>query len=273
VRLTGEQFGDGPTRQQLNQAHPASRFAHIVPEVRLQRGTYYLYVSGQAALLLAGSGAFIGLFRLLARRTRIPILAPALQEMQQRPNLVWAMHLTYFGLVIVVALLMYEVPDVPTVLRAVARAQIRSSAGPLGIAGNAYASGSVARAAAVTFLINFLLGSLAMITLPSVIVPASGTLIAALRAIMWGCALAPTTVAMSASMRTHSWTLLFEGEGYILATFFAVLIPICLFQVSPGGNVRGRFGRVLALNIKANVLVALVLALAACYEAIEVIWL
>jgi len=61
------------------------------------------------------------------------------------------------------------------------------------------------------------------------------------------------------------------GELQILATLFGLLIPIHIFQSSLGGNPLSRFARVLLLNLQANVLVALVLAVAACYEAIEVI--
>ena len=40
---------------------------------------------------------------------------------------------------------------------------------------------------------------------------------------------------------------------------------------SRAGRVLGRFGRAVLLNIQASVLVALVLAVAACYEETEVI--
>src|SRR5262249_38801868 len=83
-----------------------------------------------------------------------------------------------------------------------------------------------------------------------------------------------------------------EGEGYILATSFALLIPVYLsssnqvmdrpatvdeFGMSEAPqeavkiSVWGRFGRAVVLNLKASVLVAIVLAVAACYEAFEVI--
>jgi hypothetical protein len=93
-------------------------------------------------------------------------------------------------------------------------------------------------------------------------------------------------------MMAHSGTLLLEGEGYILAAFFALLIPIYLFgssaplpKSSSGGlseldseastsrksTAWSRFKHVAVLNLRANVLVAIVLIVAACYEAFEVI--
>jgi hypothetical protein len=273
VRLNAEQIGDRPALRQLDQAYPASMYSRFMPEVRLALWPYYINLAGQAGLLLGGSGLFIGLFQWLARHTRIPVIAAPLQEMLQRPRLLWAVHLTYFGLMLMVAFLIYEVPEVPTMLRSVARGEIGRSAGPLGIAGKAYASGSIPCAAMVTFLINFLLGSMVMISLPSAIVPGCGVLMAALRALTWGCALAPTTVSMAAAMRTHSGTVLLEGEGYVLASFFALLVPIHIFQSSLGDTAPARYARVLLLNLKANGLVAVVLVLAGCYEAIEILWL
>lgn len=72
-------------------------------------------------------------------------------------------------------------------------------------------------------------------------------------------------------MIPHSGTLVLEGEGYILATIFGVLIPIHIVQSSLGGNPLSRFGRAIVLNVQASFWVAIVLAVAACHEAVEVI--
>jgi len=147
-------------------------------------------------------------------------------------------------------------------------------------------------AAAVTFIVNFFLGSLAMITLPSMIIPGAGALLAAFRATLWGLLLGPSQVTLAYVMKAHSGTLLLEGEGYILAAFFALLIPIYLFRSSAplqqpavadplksepaaseekASTAWSRFKQAVVLNLKANVLVAIVLVFAACYEAFEVI--
>ena len=94
-------------------------------------------------------------------------------------------------------------------------------------------------------------------------------------------------------MLPHTGTLLLEGGGYILATFFAILIPVYLFgpgepAAKPARSVDetastewsisrpdrqsgSDSARRLLLNLKGNLLVAMVLAVAACYEAVEVI--
>ena len=58
-----------------------------------------------------------------------------------------------------------------------------------------------------------------------------------------------------------------------MATFFAVLIPVYLFRKAEGPNVVIRYGRALLMNVRGNLLVIIVLAVAAIYEAVEVILL
>src|SRR5262249_44092487 len=76
---------------------------------------------------------------------------------------VWGVHLAYFGLVMVGSVWVYQLPEVQAVLLSLVRDALGGSQGPLAIAGKAYASGSIPRAAVVTFLINFLLGTLVSI--------------------------------------------------------------------------------------------------------------
>src|SRR5262249_31333868 len=119
----------------------------------------------------------------------------------------------------------------------------------------------------------------------------------ALRAYSWGIVLGPVFVMTAGAMLPHSWTMLLEGEGYILAAFFAVLVPVYLFapagRNSEAGNaasgdvsgdvpalpkaapvaLRDRFRRAVVLNLQGAVWVALILAVAAVYEATELILL
>jgi hypothetical protein len=76
-------------------------------------------------------------------------------------------------------------------------------------------------------------------------------------------------------MLPHSGTLLLEGEGYILAAFFGLMIPLAIFRRPPESDSAPKQGYVWAvlLNLKGSVLVALVLAVAAIYEATEVIYM
>jgi hypothetical protein len=299
VGLTREQQRGRHGFEALEQAYPASKYTYFVPSLRMERRAYYLYLAGQALFLLGGSGTLIGVFRWAAERVKPAWLSAPLREMSRRPRLLWGVHLCYFGLVILSAVGIYEWPDVQTSLVSVVRGEIAGTDGAKGpgapaekvdghaapgdeagaggggsllaAAGRAYRSGSIPRAAAVTFLVNFLLGSILYITLPSMIMPGFGVLVAALRAVTWGALLGPTLVETAGTMLPHSGTLLLEGEGYILATFFALLLPVQIAQESLGGTPLSRYGRALLLNVEAQAWVAIVLAVAAVYEAIEIV--
>jgi len=181
------------------------------------------------------------------------------------------MHAVYFGLILTGLQVIYDVPLLKDFLSTIISGQIESESGVLGVAGMAYESRNIALAAATTLIINFFAGSILVITLPSVIVPGIGVFMAAFRATLWGILLAPSYMALAWGMIFHSGTLLLEGEGYILASFFALLVPIYLFSPREGENVGARYARAVLMNLKGNILVFIVLAVAAAYEAIEVI--
>jgi hypothetical protein len=293
IRMSAGEFGDRKVLAHVTEAFPRESFILLGPEVRSDPRGFALYLTGQGLFLLGGTGLLIGLYRWLAGRVTWPVLTAPLQELARRPRLLWGVHLVYFGLFLVGAVVIYQLPTLNTVLMAAVQGELSSKGqGVLAVAGRAYGSGNMIYAAAVTFIVNFFLGSLAMITLSSMIIPGAGALLAALRATLWGLLLGPSQVALAYVMKAHSGTLLLEGEGYILAAFFALLIPIYLFgssaplqkpavadpwELQPAASEEkastawSRFKHAVVLNLKANVLVAIVLAFAACYEAFEVI--
>jgi hypothetical protein len=265
--------------KELEKAFPADRHARYATEERLDPRSFYLYVAGLALLLLGGSGALIEFYRWLADRPVISgnagprFLTTPLLEMKQRPGLLWTVHVVYFGLVIAGSVLIYELPAVQTVLMGKLGEAVSTKNNVLGIAAAAYRTRNILLAAGVTFLVNFFGGSLAYITLPSVILFGAGLLLTLFRAIMWGVLFAPGIPGVASSMLPHSGTMLLEGAGYILAAFFAALIPIHTFSSRLGGNPLSRWGRALLLNLTGSFWVALVLVVAALYEATEVIWM
>jgi hypothetical protein len=271
IELSPGELKDREKQQVLKETFPAKQFAHVVPMTRVDRGPFYVYMAGQALMLLGGSGLIICGVVALGSRQYGGILRDVFSELSSRRRLLWSVHLVYFGLVIVAALLVYEVPSLQLGMLATIRQQATSDDNLLGMLGKAYGSGNIPLAALSTVAVNFILGSILYITLPSLIVPGSGALLAMLRATAWGLLLAPTFSLLSMTMLPHSWTLLLEGEGYILATFFGLLVPILLIQKSLEGKPLQGYKRALLLNLKANLLIGIVLLLAALYEATEVI--
>lgn len=136
----------------------------------------------------------------------------------------------------------------------------------------AYSSGNVAMAAAVTFLVNLFLGSILVLTLPSLVIPFAGVAMGLYRAVLWGLLLAPQG-ALALVMIPHSVTLLLEGQGYVLAMLGAFAIGNGLIWPNAYGVTERGAGYWQGVKRCARlyVLVALVLAVAAVYEAVEVI--
>jgi hypothetical protein len=270
-RLAPEQLEDSGLKEQLKGAFPKHRFTTYVPLIRTPAAAFFLYVGGMALLLLGGCLAFFKLYCILADRIRNKWLRLPLAEIRKYKYLFIAMNLIYFGTVLLFMLLAYAVPELQFCLLTNISSQIEQGSGILGIAGEAYMSKNILRAAVTTFAINFPFGSLLCITLPSIIIPGSGVLVAGLRSVLWGFLLAPSFSVLSMMMVPHSLTLLLEGHGYVIAAFFAVLIPVYLFRTAEGPSAGVRYGRALLMNVRGNLLVIIVLAVAAIYEAIEVI--
>jgi hypothetical protein len=257
--------------EDVKKQFPRKELTAITGLQRMNKAAYYNYALGELLFLSGGSGLLILIYLFAARRLANAWIGAPLAEISRHWKLFSLMHAVYFGLFLIGMLAIYEAPLLQDFMLAAIGGQIENKSSVLGVAGTAYESRNIAVAAVVTLLINFFAGSLLVITLPSVIVPGIGVLMAVFRATMWGILLAPSYMSLAWGMIFHSGTLLLEGEGYILATFFALLVPIYLFSPREGENVGARYARAVLINLKGNIIVFIVLAVAAAYEAIEVI--
>jgi len=113
------------------------------------------------------------------------------------------------------------------------------------------------------------------ITLPSLVLPFSGLLTGGFRAVLWGLLFSPSSPEMSVAMIPHSLTLILEGQAYILAMLAAYvqgkafLWPATVDAAGYGGGYWAGVKRSLRLYL----LVAIVLAVSAVYEVVEVIYI
>ena len=271
LRLTAHEAVQPPMRKRLAAAFPAAKFHAKAGTVRVAPGPYYLYLAGMALLFLGGSALFIRLYGWLAGVIPFAWLRAPLEAARAWPRLLAGLHGLIFGGLIVAAALVYLVPPVQDFLLAAIVQAVESGRGPLGVAGTAYRSGGIPWAAAVTLAVNFFIGSLAYITLSSFVIPGIGVLGTVFRGLMIGVLLAPSMLALSTTMMLHSLTVLVEMEAYVLAAFFAALIPIYIFRKAEGPTWWRRYGRALLLNLEANAIIFIILAVVALYEATEVI--
>ncbi|MHC4631070.1 MAG: hypothetical protein ACYS9C_07335 [Planctomycetota bacterium] len=271
LQLPKEKVGDVEFQKKLRGAFPGPRFTWYMPLIRTQPAAFFIYVGSLALLLLGGSLALFELHCILAGRIRNKWFRLPLAEICKYKYLFIAMNLIYFGTVLLFMLVSYAVPELQSCFLVGVTSEIMEGSGVLAIAGEAYASRNILRAAVTTFAINFPLGSLACITIPSIIIPGSGVLVAGLRSMLWGVIIAPGFSDLLGPMVPHSVTLLLEGHAYVIAAFFGVLVLVYLFRKSEGPNVGIRYVRALLMNVRGNLLVIIVLVVAAVYEAIEVI--
>ena len=197
----------------------------------------------------------------------------ALAVVQENRRAYITFNAAYYGFVIAAMIYVAFNPEVQQQLLATVSESF--SRGALSIARQAYEESRVLPAILATFLINLLLGSLAQLSLPSLLIPFSGLLVGFYRALMWGLLLSPASPELALPMLPHSITLILEGQAYVL-----VMLAIYshgkafLFPRSVGaGNHRNGYLEGLKQHGYLYVLVTLLLLIAAVYEALEVIYL
>ena len=145
--------------------------------------------------------------------------------------------------------------------------------GPLAVVGEAYVNAEVLTAIGLTFVVNLFLGSLAVITIPSLVIPFVGLLMGVYRAILWGLIFYPGHPDMQIIMIPHSLTLILEGQAYILALFGAYLQGRAFLWPKSVGLESHWQGYLEGLKRtgKIYLLVTITLIIAAIYEVIEVV--
>jgi hypothetical protein len=184
------------------------------------------------------------------------------------------LNILYYGLVVLgmVYVTFFNPGLQETLMKAAGQA---FTEGPLAAVGSAYSGGQVINSMIITFIVNLFLGSLIEMTLPSLIIPFSGLLMGAYRAILWGLLLSPANASLTGPMIPHSLTLLIEGQAYILVMLSIYIHGKAILRPEVYGVTTRLRGYVEGLRRSGWIylLVAVLLAIAAVYEALEVIYL
>jgi len=187
----------------------------------------------------------------------------------------WTLFLSvntlYFGTVLLGAVIALLNPGAQEYLLGLSSRGL--STGPFSTVGQAYASGAILYAALITFIFNFFIGTLAYITIPSLLVAPWALLMGVIRALMWGIMLVVPYGPLTLSrLMPHYLTMLLEGEGYIVAIFANARQIAAALQPQRYGE-RSRWKAYLNAvrdNMKLLIVTAALLAIAALYEAWEV---
>lgn len=184
-----------------------------------------------------------------------------------------ALNVVYYGLVVVGAVFAAFNPELQELLiEAVGEAFLQ---GPLALVGAAYIEGDVFLAAVLTFGVNLLAGSFLSLTLPSLIVPFTGLLMGIYRAFTWGFILSPSHPELAGPMIPHSLTLILEGQAYIVAMLAVWVQGMAFLKPRSAGVRTHREGYLAGLlrTMRLYFLVVILLAVAAVYEALELIFI
>lgn len=180
----------------------------------------------------------------------------------------------YFGLVIMGALIALAFPQVQRYFLDLTTTGLNN--GPMSGVAVAYRSGDVLNAAAVTFVTNLFLGTIAEITIPSLIIPIWAPIMGMVRALLWGIILVvpvPGILPLN-TLLPHYLTLFLEGEGYVVAIFAClrqVKVLLHLGTIPADRRVKVYFASIVD-NVKLLPVVAVILAVSALYEAWEVMF-
>ncbi len=199
------------------------------------------------------------------------IMRDAIQVIRQYKRPYQVLNLIFYGLVAYSMIFVAFYPGIQITLVHSIRQSFDS--GMLAKLYQALKSGNILQATVLIFLHNLIVGSFLTITLPSLVIPFSGMVVAFLQAIICGLVLSPTTDRMQLYMIPHSLTLLIEIQAYILA-LLGVYIQGKSFILPKSVGVETHWAGYkigLKYTCKLYLVVIPLLAIAALYESIEVI--
>ena len=183
------------------------------------------------------------------------------------------LNVAYYGLIVAAMVYAAFHPGLQrTLLDEVGRAL---GTEPMETVVGAYSGGHLLLAIVLTFAANLVVGSFIDITLPSLIVPFSGLLVGAFRALLWGLMFSPTAV-IGAGFFLLLPTMILEGQAYVLVMLAAWVQGMAFLRPkkSVGAKThRGGYWEGVKLSVRIYLLAAIVLLVAAVVEAVSVIFI
>mgnify|MGYP006991939201 CR=1 FL=1 len=156
-------------------------------------------------------------------------LGPLFREVAQRQRLWNGLHALLYILFFYAVIAGFVLPEANyQVVQYVSG--IFSKSGDLGYVGQAYASGDVVNAALATFNNNYVVQTLGMTFLVSLMGVPAGALKTAGSFMLAGLALSPIWVDGAQGYVFHSVTMAMEFEGYIIACFAVLVWTLCAYR-------------------------------------------
>ena len=185
-----------------------------------------------------------------------------------------AVNAIYFGFLLIGGVIALFIPETQAAVLAVLAEQLQS--GTLSPVAKAYGTGNLVNAAISTFSNNFMMGTVYGLILPSLLFPPYALIMGCLRSLTWGIAFALPYGHMTLRVVVpHYLTLLIEGEAYVIAIFGSLRqIEGLIWPLRVGETSRiGGYLRAVSDNMRFLILVAIILAVGAIYEAFELLYI
>ncbi|PCJ53746.1 MAG: hypothetical protein COA73_15025 [Candidatus Hydrogenedentota bacterium] len=230
----------------------------------------YASILGLMMVAVGGAIAHMTVFSILARRSG-GIITVGVQAVLQQPRVLLGMHVvmfgTFFGMMMVG--IQFPVPHL-WLLNLITH---EFTSGGLSYVGEAYASGRIFAAALATWFNNFIVQTVGMTFVISLIVPMVGLAKNLLSFAMVGFGMAPLWSGMSGMFSFHSITMTLELEAYIIACVIVVYfwrrVVAGLMEKDVIPQIRQGF-RVMGSGV---ILTGVMLGVAGLYEAVTLILL
>jgi len=182
------------------------------------------------------------------------------------PRLSGVLHAGLYGgfFLAMVAAIAYPIPNI--LLQEFIQYTFRD--GGLGYVGAAYESGNVAFASAATWVNNYLVQTVGMTILLSILIPFAGVAKAFASFCVAGFGLAPLWTGLPGTLVFHSVTMVFELQAYIFAC-----LAVCIFwaQIVDGLRRGAGVGPAFRSLLMGTLLTGVMLGIAAVYEAVTLI--
>ena len=200
------------------------KYAGVTVVQRQIRVPARIFWTTLAGLILVALAGYSMATRLCLRRSIVPgrLMGPLFREVARRHRLWGTLHALLYILFFYAMVTGFVIPEANyQVVQYVSG--IFSKSGDLGYIGDAYASGDIVRAALATFNNNYIIQTLGMTMLVSLMGIPVGAIKTAGSFVLAGLALSPIWVDGASGYIFHSVTMAMEFEGYIIACF-AVLV-------------------------------------------------
>jgi hypothetical protein len=224
------------------------------------------------ALALMAVGGSLSQYRLLriAGLRRAPFfLRRILLDWAERPKLAFFIHFVLYGAFFAAMAAALMQPRLN--LQMYEWTRYMFSEGELGYVGAAYDSGNIFAATGATFFHNYAVATVLAGMLPSLFFPFWAFLKNIMSFGLAGFVLAPLWVDSVVGYTYHGITMVLELEAYVVASFASVMFVVHIAQGIRLARVGEGIGKGFATMATAVVLIGIMLAVAALYEATTLI--